>query len=145
MSLKSINKLPVLNAKHSLELHITTTDCTRAEVKDPARCAAALAIRREFHPIDVRVHLGRVYVRQNNSNWQRYLTPKSLRTELIAFDRGGTFTPGTYTLPAPPKSRKTNKRQGTHSRFKKGRPDHHRRPPTIVQNVRSGPAQGDLS
>lgn len=31
----------------------------------------------------------------------RYFTPEALRTEIVAFDRGGTFQPGEYELKAP--------------------------------------------
>ena len=146
MKLKSIDGIPVTNAKHQLKLHITKRDCSVGDIKDPSTCAAAKTIRREYGAIDCRVHLGRVYIRQNKGNWQRYMTPRSLRTEIIAFDRGGEFQPGEYILAAPSAKRTTGKRQGGNSRFKNSRNNPNRkkrRSPTIVQNVRGGPATGD--
>jgi hypothetical protein len=53
-----------------------------------------------------RVHLGCTYVEVGNK-WLRYKTPAAIRTEIISFDRGATFTPGPYTLrPMPPSHRK---------------------------------------
>jgi hypothetical protein len=140
-SLKTIDGIPVVDAKHPLELHITKTDCDKADVKVPSRCAAALAIRREHKPVDVRVHLSRVYVRQNKGNWQRYMTSKPLRTEIIAFDRGGQFEPGQYDLAPPPPSRKpTGKTQGSKKKPGWKPSGNKRRPYTRVANVRGGPA-----
>ncbi len=56
---------------------------------------------------EVRVHLSRVYVRTGRK-WTRYKAANGLRTEIIAFDRGGSFEAGEYTLkPSPPSQRHT--------------------------------------
>lgn len=92
----------VVDARGKLTLSITQRDCDKGNTKDPAACAAALALIRQTHAKSARVHLGRVYV-DNGTHWTRYSTPKSLRTEIVAFDRGGTFEPGDYVLtPMPP-------------------------------------------
>lgn len=141
---KSIDGIPVTNARRGLELHITTRDCNGGDPKRPSTCAAARAIRRELGAIDCRVHLARVYVRQNKGNWTRYMTPKALAREIVAFDRGGNFQPGTYALPAPtPSKQATGTRQGTKPKQKKGRRTGKRRVYIATQNVRSGPAVGD--
>lgn len=144
MGIKAIEGLPVLNAKKPLKIHILPIDISKADVKVPEKCAAARAIVRECHALEARVHLGRVYVRSNKSNWQRYETPKSLRSELIAFDRGGTFQPGTYEL-IPLKSSKhpTGERQGGKDNPKQKRRKVPYRPKVLVQGVRNGPASGD--
>lgn len=112
MPLKTIDGLPIFDAKHSLKLEISPNDIAKADPKQPADCAVARSIRRTTHCKEVRVHLGRIYVRSNASNWQRYLTPKPMRNEIIAFDRGGTFEPAKFTLLAPQPSKRLGKRQG---------------------------------
>jgi hypothetical protein len=142
MALKAIDGKPVLDAKKPIVLNITPNDIAKADRKEPADCAVARACRRELHAKEVRVHLGRVYVRQNEGNWLRFMTPRSLRSEIIAFDRGGSFEPGEHKLAAPqPSKRATGKRQG--SVKPKGRPKSRgpkRRAPHVVTDVRGGPA-----
>ncbi len=69
--LKSIDGMPVIDAKQSTTLHITKQDIARGDRKRPDKCAAALAIVREMHAIEARVHLSRIYIRTNKGNWQR--------------------------------------------------------------------------
>jgi hypothetical protein len=143
MRLNQIDGLPIFDAKKAISLTINAKDVDRADPKRPDNCAVAIACRRQTHAKEVRVHLGRVYVRANDLNWQRYITPRPMRAEIIAFDRGGEFEPGTFTLSAPqPTKRVTGKRQGTsRQRVAKGvtggkkRAAYH-----VVKNVRTGPA-----
>lgn len=107
-----INNLNVVDAKKTITILVGKTDIRNAKVKDPANCAAALACKRQLHSTDVRVHVGRTYVRKGGK-WVRYLTSRSLRSELVAFDRGGKFEPGEYTLYAMKPSSRTGKRQGS--------------------------------
>lgn len=143
MALKEIDGYPILDAKRSITLHITKGDCNNADPKQPSTCAAARTIRRELKAIDCRVHLGRIYIRQNKGNFQRYETPKALRNEIIAFDRGGEFAPGEYVLKPLPISQQTGKRQGSKPKFKHSRNNPNRKKrksPHVVINVRNGPA-----
>ncbi len=143
MALKEIDGLPILNAKKAIMLNITENDVAKADRKEPADCAVARACRREMHAKEVRVHLGRVYVRMNEGNWTRYLTPKTMRSEIIAFDRGGTFEPAEFMLAPPQPSKQTGKRQGTKPKVKHARnnPNRTKRAaPHVVTNVRMGPA-----
>jgi len=138
MALKEIDGLPVFDAKRPIKLVITKHDCERGDPKHPESCAAARALRRSGAK-DVRVHLGRVYARQNDGNWLRYLTPRALRSEIIAFDRGGSFAPGEYHLLAPqPSHRAKGKRYGGNKPSRKT--GKKRRAPHIITDVRMGPA-----
>lgn len=144
--LNTIDGLPVFDAKRPLKVEVKASDVAKADLKKPNSCAVAQACYRATHAHEVRVHLGRVYVRTNNTNWQRFVTPKDMRTEIIAFDRGGEFEPGEFLLNVPPPSKKvTGKRQGGASQNarprKKGKP---RKSPVVVRNVRCGPAGGDI-
>lgn len=139
----SIDGLPVLDAYETLTIHVTAQDIARADIKHPEGCAVARACMRETHAIEARVHLGRVYIRTSKDHWNRYITPRSMRDEIIAFDRGGKFEPGEFTLQIPSPTIKLGKHYGgknkpRSSKLRKLAPK--RRSPTIVKNVRTGPA-----
>lgn len=101
---KKISKfegLPLIDATKDIELSINKSDVDKSIKKDPSRCAAALAGRRELHT-DVRVYLSRTYVlNKNKKAWVRYITPGSIGREITSFDRGASFEPGEYKLKAP--------------------------------------------
>lgn len=140
MALKAIDGKPVMDAKRSIKLIITDGDVSAADRKRPEKCAVAMSCLRTTHAKEVRVHLGRVYVRNNDHNWQRYMTPKCLRSEIIAFDRGGSFAPGEFVLSAPSPTRQTGKRQGTPPKARSKVKQKQRAPRHIVTDVRTGPA-----
>lgn len=137
MKIKVIDGLPVIDAKRPLTLHVLKSDVAKADVKEPAGCAVARACRRELHVEEARIHLGRVYLRSNKGNWTRYITPKSMRAEIIAFDRGGTFEPGEFVLHVPQPTKQLGKSTGGGKNTKHPKK---RRPPHVVTNVRTGPA-----
>jgi|HubBroStandDraft_1064217.scaffolds.fasta_scaffold192151_2 hypothetical protein len=91
---------PVLNAKRRITLHISPADVTKGAKKNPLGCAAALTAMREIpNCTKAKVHLGRVYLfNEEKKSWLRFKTSDALRTEIVAFDRGGSFTPGEYDL-----------------------------------------------
>lgn len=94
----------VVDAKRSAKIVITKRDTETGDNKNPSSCAAALAAKRDVPEcLSARVHIGRVYI-EHKDKWVRYLTPEALRTEIVAFDRGGSFQPGDYVLKAPTQS-----------------------------------------
>ncbi len=96
-----INGKKVVNATKKLKIHITPRDASEGASKNPSSCAAARAVKRDAPDcVSARVHIGRVYV-ETPTKWIRYKTPDSLRSEIIAFDRGGAFDPGDYLLGIP--------------------------------------------
>ena len=107
----TIEGLPVINAKKPLKLHVTPLDIKAARKHSPGNCAVAKACMREWKAKEVRVHLSRIYVRQNEQNWTRYFTPYAMRSEIIAYDRGGEFLPSVYTVASPPPTKSTGKKQ----------------------------------
>lgn len=137
MSIKAIDGLPVIDAREPIILKIQRRDITGANVKTPDQCVIARACRRQLHVKEARVHLSRMYLRLNDTNWVRYIVPKSARAEIIAFDRGGDFEPGEFKFDrvtpsqAIGKKRSPGKRIGTKPKIRK---------PHIVTNVRGGPA-----
>lgn len=138
MGIHAIDGLPVIDAKKPLKLTINKNDVAKTDRKESADCAVARACRRETHAIEARVHLGRVYLKTSAGSWTRYLTPRPLRSEIIAFDRGGQFEPGEFMLGAPTPTKTLGKRRGGTKKAK--RTGKQRQKPTVVHNVRTGPA-----
>ena len=88
----------VVDARKPVTINITPRDVATGDNKNPSACAAARAARHSIPEcISARVHIGRVYIEQKDK-WVRFNTPDSLRAEIIAFDRGGSFQPGEYVL-----------------------------------------------
>ena len=135
-----INGLPVVDAPKPLKLHITKSDVAKGNTKDPGACAAARACMRELHAEEARVHIGRTYLKMGGK-WMRFNTGPALRSEIIAFDRGGTFEPGEYHLAALyPSERPTGKRRGGQSPNKtraERRVSPKRRKPHTVTGIRA--------
>jgi len=125
-----INGLPVKDGKRTIELLVTERDVKRATVKDPTNCAAAVACKRALGASEARVHVGRTYLRFNG-HWERYLTSHPLRSEIIAFDRGGKFEAGTYKLVKMQPSRKYDKHRGGKAGNGKKRRKYH-----VLTNIR---------
>jgi hypothetical protein len=115
-----ISGIPVVDSTKPLKITITKADVKRGQTKDSGACAAAIAIKREMHATDARVHIGRTYVKTSD-RWLRFETPPSLRSEIIAFDRGGEFEPGEHTLKKLRPSHFSSKRQGGASRNQRPR------------------------
>lgn len=115
-----INGQTVLDATKKVKIHITAGDVKKGSTKDPGACAAALACMRELNATQARVHVGRTYLKINDK-WVRYHTPAALRTEIVAFDRGGKFEPGEYTLSPMVPSLKLGQRRNPGPKLKKGK------------------------
>lgn len=97
-----IRGLPVRDSKKPLSIEIKKSDVSIGGVKTPSKCAAARAICRNPDMMEALVHLSVAYVRpKGTDHWLRFKTPHSLRQEIVTFDRGGTFSPGSFTLPRP--------------------------------------------
>lgn len=100
MSGMTIDGIEVEDATKPLILHIREADCKSGK-KDPSGCAAAKAACRIDGVIEARVYRTRTYLLMQSKGkkvWKRHNTPNSIRNELIAFDRGGSFEPDDYTL-----------------------------------------------
>jgi hypothetical protein len=111
-----INGKRVVDATRRAKIVITKRDTIKGDNKNPSGCAAARAAKRTLPDcISARVHIGRIYIEQKKQ-WLRYFTPRSLRTEIIAFDRGGTFQPGEYVLRTPSDSQREDVRQAARKR-----------------------------
>lgn len=142
MKLTAIDGLPVVDAKEPIKLSVIKADIEKADTKEPANCAVARACRRELRAKEVRVHLSRVYVKTNKGNWMRFKTPPAMRAEIIAFDRGGTFEEGNFTLQVIEKTKRLG--SGYTKKYRKRRyaetGKRKRSSPHVLTNVRQGPA-----
>lgn len=138
MSLKQIDGLPIINAKRPIKLTITSNDVKGGDAKEPQDCVVERACRRELRAKEVRVHLARIYMRTSEGSWTRYFTPQQMRSEIIAFDRGGNFAAGEYHLGAISPSKATGKTQGAKAKHRKS--GKKRQKPHVVADVRMGPA-----
>lgn len=88
----------MVDATAPLTIRITPRDINNSKVRSPDDCAIAKACRRILHT-EVKVHLSRTYVLDKEKGvWVRFKTPQRAARELIAYDRGGSFAPGDYTL-----------------------------------------------
>lgn len=139
-----IDGKPIIDATKPVELEIGPRDIAKADRKEPLDCAVARAGRRCLGAKEVRVHLSRIYIRFGDGSWQRFVTPKSMRTDIIAFDRGGSFPPGTFTLEPPKHSQKnTGARKGTDPKHSHARNNPNRkkrvRSYRVTEDVRSTP------
>jgi hypothetical protein len=90
----------VEDATQDMMLKVTNSDIKGATKKAPSKCAIARACKRQEN-VEAIIHITRVYLRNGGKNWVRYILPKALRGEIIAFDRGGKFLPGEFVLMAP--------------------------------------------
>lgn len=135
-----IDGLPVHDATKSIVLSIGALDVPKSKERNPASCAAARACIRTLDAEAARVHLSRIYIKlPGKKAWLRFRTPGSLRSEIIAFDRGGRFVPGEFTLdPLTASDRRDNRRaDDARRRHDKGRKTGKKRTYRIVEGVRS--------
>lgn len=106
-----INGKKVVDAKKHLDVEVTPEDCSNGKSKSPAACAAAQAIMREHSDvIGARVHRGVTYV-EYEDKWERYITPTTLKIELVMYDRAKIFEPGVHTLGAAARTSQSLKAQ----------------------------------
>jgi hypothetical protein len=129
-----INGMKVADAAKKVTIQISARDCREGKNKDPGACAAAKACLREIPSCTAaRVHLSRTYLKLGKQ-WVRFHTPAAIRSEIIAFDRGASFSPGEYILrPLQPSHRGNQRRQGSSSTKKTGK---RRAKPHHVSGVR---------
>ena len=95
MGLKTIDGLPIINAKKAIVLEVTSNDITHADPKEPTDCAMARACRRGLGAAEARVHLGRVYLRmRNGKQWVRYIArPKHYAAKSLLLTEAAVLSP----------------------------------------------------
>lgn len=99
--MKKIDGKPVGDGLMPLRLEVTEQDIKKGARLNQNSCAVAVAAMRQIKGCTAaKAHLGVVYL-QVNGKWRRWHTPDPMRTEIIVFDRGGTFVPREFFLYPP--------------------------------------------
>ena len=130
----NIDRKSIENAQPRVEIVITPHDIKAGNSKAPDTCAAARACLRQLNCSRARVHISTTYL-EVGKVWYRYRTPAALRAEIISFDRGGGFSPGTFELiPIQPSHQARGRRIGGNTPAKPF--SENRRKKHIVSGVR---------
>jgi len=127
----------IVNADEKLTIHVTFELTKNIRRKNPYRCVFAEACTKLPEVEEAIVHLSTAYVRfRGEDKWTRFRVQSNLRTQIINFDKSGSFVPGFYTLSTlQPSHRARGKRQGT---FGNGGKTHNKRGPrAFIKGVRA--------
>jgi hypothetical protein len=136
----------VEDANEHLEITITKNDVRLGSLKNSEACAAARALCRQEGCDAALVSFSRAYIKKGGK-WKRFCVPDALRAEIIAFDRGGTFEPGEYTLrpvapalrldaPRKPGRNAKSRARGGNGRSQPQKGNRPKRPYHVVSGVR---------
>jgi len=113
-------------------VEITAQDVKDGDRKVPNACVMAKACSKQFGT-EALVHLSRLYLKHKTKDiWTRYLVGPDLRTEIIAYDRGGKFMPGIYELSPPNKSVRFGNRPSSKCGPRKSKS----KTPTVLRGIR---------
>jgi len=87
----------VIDAKFPLKIEVTEKDSTSEGNKKHDSCAMALACKRKFKLDGVVISRTMAYLVKGKMA-RRFRLSMSIQKEIVAFDRGTNFAPGTYLL-----------------------------------------------
>jgi len=92
--------IPMIDANKPIVVEVTPGDCRKADRKNPESCALARAVQREYKGKGVKASY---FFRscawlEYDDKLVRYHLPPSTQKEIVSFDRGAGFAPGTYQL-----------------------------------------------
>jgi len=87
----------VVDANRNARIKVTGKDEKLANKKSHKTCAMAVACKREFHLDGVIISANRAYLVKGDQA-RRFELPPSVTKEIVSFDRGAGFEPGTYEL-----------------------------------------------
>src|SRR5262249_8329569 len=90
----------VKDASRPIEIQVTKADSSSKGRKNHKTCAMAAACKRAFH-LDGAIVSKRMAYLIRGPVATRYEIPESVAREVVSFDRGGGFAPGTYRLGTP--------------------------------------------
>lgn len=92
------NVTRIVDAKRSTKIEVTENDCKTSKSKAPDSCAMATAFCRKHDGAIISLAIAYLV---DGKKAVRYRVPSSVSREIISFDRGQYFAPGTYRLKAP--------------------------------------------
>jgi hypothetical protein len=90
----------VTDAAKGLEIEVTKQDDKVSRRNDHAGCAMAVACKREYKLDGVIIARTVAYLVKGDEAI-RYYVPERATREIVSFDRGGGFAPGSYALTKP--------------------------------------------
>lgn len=90
----------VKDATEPLHVEVTQHDASVSKRKKHSECAMAVACKRSKNLDGVIVSASMAYLVKGKTA-VRYSLPQSVAREVISFDRGGGFAPGSYALRKP--------------------------------------------
>jgi hypothetical protein len=90
----------VKDADGDLTLCVTANDVKESKRKQHDGCALAVRMKREFEADGVIVGVNTAYVIKDKVATRYKVTERASR-EIVSFDRGASFEPGTYKLKKP--------------------------------------------
>lgn len=90
----------VTDATKGLEIEVTKQDDKISRRNDHAGCVMAVACKRELKLDGVIMARSIAYLVKGDEA-VRYDVPERVSREIVSFDRGGSFEPGTYALDEP--------------------------------------------
>lgn len=101
----------VKDGKGDIVVVVTKTDAN-ASLKNHKDCVMAKACKRLSGVDGAVISVSTAFIIKGDTAY-RYRVPQAITREIVAFDRGASFTPGEYELKAPGEWHKTGKQQGT--------------------------------
>jgi hypothetical protein len=129
---RALDGQPVRDATADTVITIQHRDINHGKPNSPGECPAARACCRGLHATEALIYRTKTYLR-NGKGWTRYVTPASLRTELVAFDRGGRMMPGDHIIRAPKGTERLGRHKPTGPKSRSGKP---RRKWHLTESVR---------
>lgn len=102
----------VVDAIKPADIEVLLSDATTKGVKNHEHCAMAVACKRKFHLDGVIISRSTAYLVKGKQA-RRFKLPPATAKEIVSFDRGGGFAPGTYRLSAVGDWAKLGRQQGS--------------------------------
>lgn len=125
----------IKDATGPITVEVTPNDVKESKVKSHRACALAVACQRKLKLDGIVVSRAMAYL-VKGTRAVRYKLPESAIREVIAFDRGGSFDIGNYTLQEPPEYLRLGAKKA-HPHSYRGKLDGSRRMRHITGNIRA--------
>ena len=100
----------VRDAKESIAIEVTPQDANPSKKRKHSECAMAVAAKRNYKLDGVIVSRSLAFL-VKGTEAVRYQLPPSVAKEVVSFDRGGGFAPGSYKLSRPTKAHRLGSRK----------------------------------
>lgn len=102
----------VIDADRAAVIEVTARDANPRAAKNHEECALAVACKRAFRVDGVIIARSTAYLIKGKKA-RRFKLPPGTAREIVSFDRGAGFSPGTYILSAVPTGAKLGARTGS--------------------------------